>query len=260
MVFNVKFPALQAKLKSMHSQMLNVEEYNELTMLENLRDVTNALKQKFSMLENLNESMGRKEIEIELSNIFLFDIKKIYTYLTEEEKDFCDLFLSKYMIILKEEVDGMIIKKVYDKAKRNNNLRDVIGTEVDILNLQWIYRSKKFFNYDEDEIIKLLIPDGYRLSQKEKIDLVNTDSTNIIYKIEKTAYKGVVSSEENIYYDFDKYLYKKNMNYFTKSNFDFVAVVCYFNLLGFEIKNIINIIESIRYKSDKSELQKRIIV
>ena len=260
MSYNIKFPALQAKLKSMHSNMINASEYNELIMLESLRDVINVLKQKFPMLENLNESMDRKEIEVELSNLFLFDIKKIYIYLTDEEKEFCDLFLSKYIIMSNEDVDVNVISKLFDKTKRNHSLKDIIGTEIDILNLQWIYRSKKYFKYDVSETEKVLIPRGYKLNSKEIKELIKAESNELISKIEATEYKGIVRNEENIYYDFDRFLYRKNMKYFTKAKFDFVIVVCYFNILGFEIKNIINIIESIRYKSDKAELQRRIII
>ena len=265
MSHNIMISTIQAKLKSMYSKMLNVEEYKELIMLENLKDVTNLLKQKFPMLENLNESMGRKEIEVELSNLFLFDIKKIYTYLSEEEKDFCDLFLSKYVIIAgkdieNKEMDGKIMKQLYDKAKGNKKLRDIIGTEIDILNLQWLYRSKKYFMYDEDEIKSILIPGDYKLTSKVINKLVMTDADRIYDEIQKTEYGEIVKNEQNIYLDCDRFLYKKNLKYFREASFDFVIVICYFNLLGFEIKNMINIIESIRYKSNKEELQKTIIV
>ena len=265
MSHNIMIPTLQAKLKSMYSKMLNLEEYKELIMLENLKDVTNLLKQKFPMLENLNESMGRNEIEVELSNLFLFDIKKIYTYLSDDEKDFCDLFLSKYVIISGKdteniEADGKVMKQLYDKAKGNRKLKDIIGTEIDILNLQWIYRSKKYFMYDEDEIKNILIPGEYKLTSKEIKNLIITDVDRIYDEIQETEYGKIVKNEKSIYWDCDRFLYKKNLKYFREAGFDFVIVICYFNLLGFEIKSMINIIESIRYKSNKEELQKTIIV
>jgi len=265
MSYNLMLPTLQAKLKSMYSKMLSVDEYKELIMLENLKDITNLLKQKFPMLENLNESMGRKEIEVELSNLFLFNIKKIYTYLSDEEKDFCDLFLSKYVIIASKDadnkaLDGKTMKLLFDKTKGNKKLRDIVGTEIDILNLQWIYRSKKYFMYDDNEIENILIPVRFRLTPKVMKELIETDDERIYNRIQETEYKEIVKNENSIYLDCDRFLYKKNLKYFRKSNLDFVIVICYFNLLGFEIKNIINIIESIRYKSNKEELQNTIIV
>ena len=265
MSYNLMFPTLQAKLRNMYSKMLSADEYKELIMLENIKDVTNFLKQRFPMLENLNESMGRKEIEVELSNLFLFNIKKIYTYLSDEEKDFCDLFLNKYVIIAgkdeeAKDMDGKVMKMLFDKAKGNQKLRDVIGTEIDILNLQWIYRAKKYFMYSDSETEEILIPEVYKLTPREIKELVKTDAERVYPKILETEYREVFKSEENIYLDCDRFLYKKNLRHFRESKFDFTMVICYFNLLGFEIKNIINIIESIRYKSNKEELQNIIIV
>ena len=42
--------------------------------------------------------------------------------------------------------------------------------------------------------------------------------------------------------------------------FDICTVFCNINLIDIEIKNIINIIEGIRYNLDKSEIQRKIIV
>ena len=114
--------------------------------------------------------------------------------------------------------------------------------------------------YDEDEIKNILIPGEYKLTSKEIKNLIMTDVDRIYDEIQETEYGKIVKNEKSIYWDCDRFLYKKNLKYFREASFDFVIVICYFNLLGFEIKNMINIIESIRYKSNKEELQKMIIV
>lgn len=260
MSYNLKLPALQAKLKSMYSKMLTSSEYNELLLLNNLKDVTNMLKQKFPILEGLNENMHRKELEKELTNLYLFDSKKIYTFLTDKEKDFCDLYMEKLLTTIDGENDRDLLEKIYSKVQNNSTLKDLIGTEIDILNIIWIYRSKKFFNYDIDEIKEILTPVSYKLSNRDVRNIMELDSKYVIPAIENTKYSGIIKNEENIYYDFNKFLYKKNLRIFRNKNFDFAIVISYLNLLAFEIKNIINIIESVRYNSDKVELQARIIV
>ena len=260
MAYNYKIPALQAKLKSMHAKMLDKEDYNELLMSETLIDAINILKQRFPMLVNLNESMHRKEIEIELANIFLYDINKIYTYLSMDEKEYCDLFLSKFSFMPDEKVDIHIWEKIYNHSVTSGSLKELVGTEIDMLNLLWIYRSKRFFGYPKEEVEGILIPINYKLSKKVLDTLVNLNYNELISEIDNTEYRGIIKSEENIYYDFDEYLYKKCIKTFRYNSFDISIVIAYLYLLQYEIKNIINIIESIRYKSDKDELRKRIII
>ena len=163
-------------------------------------------------------------------------------------------------MISDENVDIELWKKLYETSKNNRKLKELVGTEIDVMNLLWIFRSKKFFDYSSEEIKEILIPIYYRLSPKEINRLLDVNYNEFFSEINNTQYGDIIQSETNIYYDFGEYQYKKCIHIFRESSFDISIVIAYFYLLEFEIRNIINIIESIRYKSDKRELQKRIII
>lgn len=52
------------------------------------------------------------------------------------------------------------------------------GSKFDMLNLQWIYRSKAFYHMPPAEIYALLIPVRYRISQKQISALVEAEDLN----------------------------------------------------------------------------------
>ena len=54
-------------------------------------------------------------------------------------------------------------KKVLKKEDKELYQRDC-GTQIDLLNMQWIYRAKKYFNMKPADIYQLILPIHYRLS------------------------------------------------------------------------------------------------
>ena len=96
-MFNkIKYPALNAKMRGMYANSLNKDELDELLRQNNLKDTIYYLKNKFPSLDNIDESMHRKEIEQELDNLFINNILKIEKYLNAEEKNIFRSFLLKY--------------------------------------------------------------------------------------------------------------------------------------------------------------------
>ena len=78
--------------------------------------------------------------------------------------------------------------------------------------------------------------------------------------LDETIYRKVFKSKETLEHDRDKFLYDLYMKLFRTKLFNICTVFCNINLIDIEIKNIINIIEGIRYKVDKQEIQKRLII
>jgi V/A-type H+-transporting ATPase subunit C len=334
MLNKIKYPVLNAKMKGMHANHLSKEELEELLSQTTLRDAISFLKQKFPLLENINEDMHRKELEQELNNLFIIDILKLIKYLNDSDKEIFFEFLAKYEIncvknvfrnvvtnrdsksnlknidnwtekmfhsidgindikgipeffeliqsesyykVFKEyenitsdipleklevKLDQFYFTKIYKIAEKNNKeLKNMIGTEIDLLNVIWIYRSKKYFSYLEEEIKNILIPINFKINN-EKINrlIVATDFEEMKMILKETVYKNVFSSEEFIEHDKDKYLYNIYLKLFRTKLFNICTVFCNINLIDIEIKNIINIIEGIRYKIDKTEIQKRLII
>ena len=63
----------------------------------------------------------------------------------------------------------------WDK-KDKEMLTKELGAKIDLLNLQWIYRAKKYYHMLAPDIYTLLIPIQHKLSNQEFKDLVEAPS------------------------------------------------------------------------------------
>lgn len=334
MIPNLRYPALNAKMKCMYANNLSNQDYEELLNQTNLKDAIIFLKNKFPVLENLNENMHRKAIEQELNNLFIYVILKLFKYLSKSETDIFMQILSKYKIncvknvfrnvttntdmaenlknidnwttnmfkqidginditeetefleLIKSEdyykvfkeyediidnapleeievkLDKFYFQKVYNLSKKiNKSMQHIVGTEIDLLNIVWIYRAKKYFNYSKDEIRKILIPVNYRINKNKLEELLScADFNDIKSVLNTTIYKKVFTEENRLEYEKDKFLHDINIKLFRTKMFNICTVYAILNLIDIEIKNIINIVEGIRYKLEKSEIRKKIII
>lgn len=216
--------------------------------LKNIDNWTNTL---FTSINDINEVTNEEE--------FYNKIKKQEYYSIFEE-----FIESENGIPLEElevKLDKYYFKKIYNSVENNKELENLIGTEIDLLNIITIYRSNMYFNYTEEEIKNILIPINYKINKKDISELINsTDFEEIIKILEKTPYKNTFKDENNIEHDKNKFLYDMYIKYFREKLFNLCTVFCNINLIDIEIKNIINIIEGIRYNIDKTEIQKKIVV
>lgn len=277
MLPSVKYPALNAKMKGMYANNLSKQDYEELLSQPNLKDAIIFLKNKFPVLENLNENMHRKAIEQELNNLFGHVISKLFKYLNKDEIEIFKQILKKYKInYVKSSTDTdsdedlkdidnnttEMFEKIYNISKKvNKDMQYIVGTEIDLLNIIWIYRAKKYFGYSKKEIQEILIPINYKITKKRLEELLNCSDFNDMQSVlNASIYKKVFTDENKMEYEKDKYLHDINIKMFRTKMFDISTVYAIFNLIDIEIKNIINIIEGIRYKLDKSEIQKKIII
>lgn len=85
------------------------------------------------------------------------------------------------------------IWSVKDKLFSKRDLQEIIkayGNKFDMLNLQWIYRSRRYYHMAPADIYALLIPVHYKLSHKEVTALVEAaDNDEFRRVLDTTAYK-----------------------------------------------------------------------
>ena len=83
------------------------------------------------------------------------------------------------------------IWSVKEKLFKRRDLEEITkayGNKFDMLNLQWIFRSKKYYHMGPADIYALLIPVHYRLSKKEISSLVEASDEEEFRKILDTTY------------------------------------------------------------------------
>lgn len=165
---------------------------------------------------------------------------------------------------IENKLDIMYFKNMIKiaKDKRNSILKDSIGSQIDLENILWIYRIKKYYNFSEEQIINTLIDYFYKLSKDEILKLIKATDYNDFKKVlEKTAYKKIViGTESNFEQLIAKFIYDKNKKIFRENMFNINFIYAYIDIVYDENNDITNIIEGIRYNLSRPEILKKLVV
>lgn len=131
-------------------------------------------------------------------------------------------------------------------------LSQCFGSRLDMLNIQWIYRSIKYYRIPSVDIYSLLIPVEYRLKKEAIIRLAEAGSLEEFYtQLQNTYYGGLELADLNEKPDLEG-LYEKVLNRIHKITsqhdpYSIASLNSYLYFKELEIQRIITVIESIRY-------------
>ena len=161
---------------------------------------------------------------------------------------------------VENEIDKLYFETLYDTVKNEVNSKKIIGSEIDLLNVLWIFRIKKYYNFESEKINQILIKRYYKLKPNIIQKIIQTNSfEEIKERMSKTIYKSVFTEESSLEENIDKYLYEVNKKIFRNDITSIAYILAYVNMIEYENNDIINTIEGIRYNMDKTEILKRLV-
>lgn len=140
-------------------------------------------------------------------------------------------------------------------------LSEMIGIYCDLLNLQWIIRGKLYYKLSPEVLFNYVIYDGFKLHREDaKRFCYAKDENEILEQISKLPYKSVFS-ESNILSEMTErnilaYLRKYFNSHKRLNKMNVASVVAYLELSYLELRDIISIIENIRYGAGEEEAKK----
>jgi len=159
-----------------------------------------------------------------------------------------------------------ILQKEWDKlsSEDQKTIRYVFGTIGDVLNIQWIYRGKKFYNIEPQILLNYTIKLYNRLNFKKIKELCYERSlSQFVDRARQTPYGFLFKNDEtiDIYMDrrMHRYIYYNLQKIDRNTNMNIINVVAYILFLEFEARDIISIIEIIRYGVPEEQGRKYLI-
>jgi len=156
-------------------------------------------------------------------------------------------------------------RKLRISARDRELLKKWEGMLADLFNIQWIYRGKKFYNLSPEELLNYTINFGDRLSFEDRKKMCYAKNTEKLFKITNDLTYGFLFKGEEISTDIymerriNRYMYYKLKDLSNKSPFSIIQTIEYVWLLEFEVRDIISIIESIRYDLPSEEARKFLV-
>jgi V/A-type H+-transporting ATPase subunit C len=155
--------------------------------------------------------------------------------------------------------------RIKDKILTGNNLKAFIqrmGTEIDLLNMMWIYRSKKMYDMGPAEIFTYLIPINYKLTISQLTKLVSAVTIDeFLNLLSTTRYKSFINHLKNgtMEYEYARRINKIYLVNMTRYPASMTAVNYYLFRKDKEIEQLTSALECIRYGLDQKNKQEYIL-
>lgn len=258
------YSALTAKICGMSAKLLKEDNYQTIASMKSVTELITWLCDytvygKF--LKELDVSFyHRGNIEKILINSLYDDCKRLYRFSSGKQKDFIKLYMKKFESQEKNPEGYLsswkIAKKIPDKTERRIYLNNM-GNQIDLQNLQWIFRAKKYYHLGGTDIYPMLIPIHYKLTTDQIKKLCESSNEDEFLKMvnEETCYGKKCHFDENrsIEKMTDVWLEHLYVTEYRKNPHSIAGIYQYLFRKEKEITTITTAMECIRYGLSEAE-------
>jgi V/A-type H+-transporting ATPase subunit C len=155
------------------------------------------------------------------------------------------------------------MKKRFGQKKRNTIL-EILQKNSDLLNIQWIYRGKKYYDFSSEELLNYVLLTGYYFKYKDLKSLCYAKTTKeLINKLEHSKYGFLFKDEENFEFlmerNVERYIYQLFKDLEKVATLNINKSIGYMHKLEYEMRDIFTILESINYGLEVKEIQKKLV-
>ena len=144
-------------------------------------------------------------------------------------------------------------------------VREMVGERADLINIEWIVRTKEFYALRPEELYNSLIPMRFKLSVSDLHKLCDARDTNeLLNLISGGTYKEILSDDVNtagitshlITRNIKRFLYRKaQKSVSVLGGFSIATFFHYSFLKEYEIMDITTITEGVRYSMNPDEIK-----
>lgn len=152
-------------------------------------------------------------------------------------------------------------KKKLMKGKELELFTQIYGSQIDMLNMMWIFRAKKYYQIPASGIYALIIPVTYKLKKEQIQKMVEADPGRALEQAVQATYYGRHHEElkeqdlEVLYRQMLVHIYQQERQ---KSPYSMAVITSYLFQKEQEIDQITTVLECVRYGLTPSETLKYI--
>lgn len=264
----LQYSGLITKIRAMEGRLLTQEEYERILGFQTVDETIAYLKEEKTygkIYSGHDEIKHRGQVEALIYDSIRMDFEKICCFcnpMQQQAVEFYEPQLQYENATPKIEPDYFV--KTWKKINRfpqkdtKKILKEVFGTQIDWLNIMWIYRAKRFFRQQDTEIIPYVIPIRYKLKRIELQRMITAQSIEEFERIiENTAYfKGkdalMQLQDEVSYHQVMQRMYRSICKKYPAS---LAHVFYYLYRKEQEIQKLTSILEGIRYQVAKQDIR-----
>ncbi|GHV44579.1 hypothetical protein FACS1894204_01910 [Synergistales bacterium] len=187
----------------------------------------------------------------------------------EDVKNFGKTEFQEAIFSLMMTIDRFHLNALYEAAEsvggqEGRATRMLIGVRVDLTNLYWIYRARRFFGMSPEEALTLILKARYRadfdmltkfaFAAPDAMASVLSDTIySGIFEFSEDDDKNVALREMRLESRVSKMLLSVSERVLASGSHGFQNIAAYLTLKEFEIRDITAIMEAVRYGFDKNK-------
>lgn len=225
---------------------LTLVDQEKLSVANTVKDVLAAIK-KDSLRAALTEAIppGRENVDM-----------------SAQDPIFQKTAFAMGMILDRYYFDSLYTVSETLGGNEGRMMRMLVGARVDLMNLYWIYRGRRFFGMSPEEALTLIMKVRHRVDFEILTRVAFADPATYPVVLKDTPYGEIfnveneepslreVRIESRIY----GVLFTLVNRVFMSGSSGFQNVAAYLMLKEFEVRDLIAVIEAVRYGFDKSRI------
>lgn len=223
----------------------------------------NGIEKRFIHSENYSSLPYNKLMASKSVLQFIENLKNTPYYHFLKTVTDSDVVKREFHIEMKLQL--LLYKSLLNKSEKLSALdkkvaQEIIGLKIDFLNVQWIYRAKKYYNISPEQMLIYSIQGGEKLNFGKLKKLCYSKSVDEIKQLSNEYLRYSIfttNNETDIERNIDSYMYSYVQN--RKYQGTIGSVLSYIFMLGIVINNFITVTEGIRYKLPKEDLKKYLV-
>lgn len=183
----------------------------------------------------------------------LTDYRGVLTGLLDENVDIgkCEYELNAYY--------QDFFKKLIQKEPSNKDIQDAFNLEIELKTIGYVYRLKKYYDTPAEDILAMIHYEPYLIPVARMEKWIRTmNAEEFLDAFHKSPYGKYVEAPEEVNIELHlnnirKLIAQHYLRFTTNTN---LTMLSYMTLLSFEIDNIIDVIEGVRYQMNSEEIMK----
>ena len=234
----LSYSAVITKMRGMYGRLLTAENYELLMSMSRVGDIVRWLKENGGYAETLKDiseaSVHRSSLENAFHAALIVDAKKLSA-----------------MLGAKKYLSGTDLKAA----------ENFWGSEIDAQNILWTYRYKKYYHFSKEETLRHLVPNKYKIRKEQLLRLADSSVADFERVVAETRYSRLFANSRDVEWDrrVTDYLCRMYMRQIRRSAYNFTTIAAYLYLKEIDIRNIITIVEGVRYRIGPSEIRRYLI-
>jgi V/A-type H+-transporting ATPase subunit C len=138
-------------------------------------------------------------------------------------------------------------------------MEPLFGFRLDILNLYWVYRAKRYYDMTPEEILNRLLPARHRTKLPALRALARTESMDEFYEVARQTplgeYLTYATSGDELGLDRERRrrLWSRAVQVFRSTVPSFPSAMAYIYLKELEAEDLVKIVEDVRYDFDRRQ-------